>query len=109
MKELETFMLCEEKTERIWVLVSAEIKGGCLTISGHDMGGPVEMRFVEDEHEYWYRFDEMNTEHLIELLARKEPDIKKALLDEFGGEEGCSNMRKFCKANGIKYKFDSWF
>ena len=73
------------------------------------MGGPVEEWFGRDDYEYWYCFDEMNTEHLIELLTAKEPDIKKALLDEFGGEEVCSNMRKFCKANGIKYKFDSWF
>ncbi|MCL2296622.1 MAG: hypothetical protein FWC29_06055 [Methanomassiliicoccaceae archaeon] len=108
MRELETLVLCKERTPRVDINVRAEIENGCLTIYGQDFGNAVEERFGRDEYEYVYSFDERNTELLMELLTSKTPDIKKAFIDEFGGADGCMNLRRFCETNKIEYEFWSW-
>jgi len=108
MKELETITLCEERKEHLWVTVSAVIENGCLKISGQDLGDAVADRFGDDEYEYGYNFDEKNTEALTELLTANGRSLKEALLEEFGGMEGCRRLCGFCGANKIEYEHWSW-
>ena len=108
MLTLKAFDLCKEKTEWVEVNVWAEIENGCLKISGVDYGNAVTEWLGRDEHEYWYSFDEINTELLITQLTTKEQDLKKALLEEFGGLEGCNRLREFCRTNNIEYEFGTW-
>jgi hypothetical protein len=116
--QIDSFDLCDYKTERLWVHIRAEITGCCLKISGQDLGQVPLAFFDSDEYEYWYTFNEKNTELLIrllvknestvELLAENENDIKKILIEKFSGLDGCERLTKFCNQNGIKYELMTW-
>ena len=108
MEQLESFALCEEKTERVWVIVRAEIIDDCLKISGHDLGDAPKEFLGGDEFEYWYNFDKINTKLFLELLPGEEHGIKKMLYENFNGLDGCKKLEKFCKTNNIEYKYMSW-
>ena len=108
MKQMDELVLCDNKTERVWVNVWAEIENGCLKISGQDLGNAPKEFFGSGEFEYWYNFDEKNTERLIVLLTQKEHDFKEQLLEKFGGLEGCKRLKEFCKENDIQYRYMSW-
>lgn len=99
----DRLILCNEKTPRLNVFVTAEISEGCLKISGQDLGEAPKEVFGEDEHEYFYNFDRENTELLFALLAPGEKDIAKVLVREFSGMDGCRKLRAFCDENRIKY------
>ena len=53
--------LCDEKNERVSVLVTAEIRDAKLTISGVDSGKTTEEFWGDSDYEYWYCFDKENT------------------------------------------------
>jgi len=108
MEQMDTFVLCNDKTDRVWVNVWAGIKDGCLTVSGQDLGDAPQDFFGSDEYEYWYTFDKINTDRLIMLLTQEGHDFKEQLLEKFNGVEGCKKLKEFCKANDIEYKFMSW-
>jgi len=106
--QVNTFVLCDEKTDRVSIHVWAEITDGCLKISGQDLGqAPLEF-FGEDEYEYFYTFDEKNTGRLIGLLP-KGCCIRERMIDNFGGADGLKRLREFCEKNEIKYEFSNWF
>ena len=98
-------VLCDEKTTRLWVNVEAKVSGGCLKISGQDLGKAVEDYFGEDEYEYFYDFDRENTERLFSLLTHEAQNVKDVFMQKFSGIDGCKSLRDFCDANGIAYKF----
>ncbi len=100
-------VLCDEKTTRLWVNVSAKVSGGCLKISGQDLGKAVEDIMGEDEYEYFYDFDRENTERLFALLAQESQNVKEVFIKKFSGIDGCQSLREFCNANDIEYKFFS--
>jgi len=101
----ERFVLCNEKTSRVKVNVWAEISEGCLTIAGQDLGQAVTDVFGESEYEYYYEFDQQNTERLFNLLNSEGQSVNEVLTQNFGGMDGCRIMREFCEANNIKYSF----
>jgi len=103
----ERFVLCNEKTSRVKVNVWAEISEGCLTISGHDLGEAVMDVFGDIDYEYYYEFDQQNTERLFNLLNTEGQSVNEVLTHKFGGMDGCRIMREFCEANNIKYSFFS--
>lgn len=111
MNQPEKFTLCDEKNPNVWVAVEAEIKDGCLKISGQDLGQlPTEL-FGGSDCEYFYDFDRENTERLLSLLAERDNAGRGAgalLLENFSGMEGCGRLREFCAANRIKYQFSTW-
>jgi hypothetical protein len=107
MVSFEEFELCNEEFSRVKVKVWAELSGGCLIISGQDLGEAAEVMSGEDEYEYFYNFDQENTELLFALLAPKRENIKEMLLQKFGGMDGCSLLREFCNVNNITYSFFS--
>ncbi|MDR0302834.1 MAG: hypothetical protein LBI04_11065 [Treponema sp.] len=109
MYQIDKIELCNDKSERVWVHVWAEIENSCLKISGHDLGNAPNELLGSDEFEYWYNFDEKNTEALISLLTKDENDIKNVLLENFGGLDGCNKLKEFCNKNGIEYKYMSWY
>ncbi len=100
-------VLCDEKTTSLWVNVSAKVSGGCLKISGQDLGRAVEDIIGEDEYEYFYDFDRENTERLFALLGHEEQIAKEVFIKKFSGIDGCRSLREFCDANDISYKFFS--
>jgi len=104
----ERFVLCNEKTSRVKVNVWAEISEGCLTIAGQDLGQVVNDVFGESEYEYYYEFDQQNTERLFNLLKTERQSVNEVLTQKFGGMDGCRRMREFCEANNIKYSFFSY-
>ena len=101
----ERFVLCNEETSRVKVNVWAEISEGCLTISGHDLGEAVMDVFGDIDYEYYYEFDQQNTERLFNLLNSEGQSVNEVLTQNFGGMDGCRIMREFCEANNIKYSF----
>jgi hypothetical protein len=101
----DRLVLCNEKTPRVDVFVSAEISEGCLKISGQDLGEAPKSTFGEDEHEYFYDFDRENTKRLFALLTPEREDPAEVLVREFSGMNGCLKLREFCDANRIKYRF----
>ena len=101
----ERFVLCNEETSRVKVNVWAEISEGCLTISGHDLGEAVMDVFGDIDYEYYYEFDQQNTERLFNLLNTEGQSVNEVLTHKFGGMDGCRIMREFCEANNIDYRF----
>jgi len=106
---MDELILCDDKSERVWVIVSATIKEGCLEVFGHDLGDAPSEYFGRCEFEYWYKFNKINTEKLIECLTRDNDDLRKALLDNFSGLAGCKNLIKYCEENDIEYQYMSWW
>jgi len=100
-------VLCDEKTDRLWVNVEAKVSNGCLKISGQDIGKVVEDYFGEDEYEYFYDFDQENTERLFALLGHEGQNVKDIFIQKFSGIDGSRALRDFCDANDVKYKFFS--
>lgn len=45
-------VLYQRKDERIWCTITADLSGGKLSVSGHDLGTQVEEFFGHDEYEY---------------------------------------------------------
>jgi hypothetical protein len=108
VQDLDAFILCEHKSEQLWVIVSAIIQKGSLVISGHDLGDEMMKFWGRREYEYWYSFDKTSTGRLIALLVGEDRNIKNLLYEHFSGLDGCKKLEEFCNANGIKFKFDSW-
>lgn len=107
MEEFNNLVLCETRTDQIWINVRASLIYGKLTVSGHDLGTSVEDFWGDDDYEYWYNFDIGETKRLLELIGGTEHP-QEALLREFSGEDGCMKMEKLCSANGIRYDFSSY-
>ncbi len=78
-------VLCDEKTDRLWVNVETKVSNGCLNISGQDLGRAVEGYFDEDEYEYFYDFDRENTERLFELLGHEGQNVKDIFIKSSAG------------------------
>ena len=111
IKDFDSFCLCKYRDgSRLWVNVSAQIKNGCLLISGQDLGDCVKEHFDDTDYEYWYSFDTENTKLLITRLSEQKQklDVKELLSDDFSGLDGCRNLRNFCEKFGIKYDFSSY-
>ena len=100
--------LCDERTERLWISVDAEIKDGKLIVSGQDLGEPCRRFWGSDEYEYWYSFDEENTEKLLFLLSKDGTDPVEQLQKCFNGTTACRSLRAFCEAKGIAFQFGNW-
>ncbi len=62
-------MLCDEHMPGLWVHVSAEVRDGCLRVSGQDLGSRVEEIMGRDEYEYFMDLDVNNTDRLFALYA----------------------------------------
>lgn len=97
--------------------LEAVLEQGKFTIQGHDMGRTVEEFWGEDEYEYWYEFDQGNTEHLFKaILAGMASDISDMSGDELlksfqiwiGKKPDEAKLRTFCEETGIKYQFFSY-
>lgn len=107
MKDFDDLELCDDRSSRVDVHVHARISNGELTVSGHDLGPVVEDFWDDDDYEYWYQFDQTNTEKLIAAIHGEE-DPKAALLREFSGKKGCSKLRSLCRRKKIEYSFFSY-
>lgn len=104
----EQILLCDEQTSNVSVTVWAELSEGCLTISGQDLGKAVMDFFGDTDYEYFYRFDQKNTERLLQLANPEGQDLSHVLKQRFGRMDGCRILREFCEANNIKYSFFSY-
>ena len=88
----------------ISVHVRAEIKDGCLLISGQDLGVPFD--FFDGEYEYFYSFDHSNTLVFAEILTRQTEDRDKfldALTKKIKGPAWYEEFTCFCEKNDLKY------
>ncbi len=102
-------VLCEYRTEKLWVTVRACIADGKLTVEGQDLGDAPLHWFGSDEYEYYYFFDEANTEKLLQLLAGDEKHPLKELQKQFRGLDACRTLRSFCEQNEIAFRFDCYY
>lgn len=79
-----------------------------LYVSGQDLGEPCKRFWGSDEYEYWYTFDEENTEKLLFLLSKEGTDPVEQLQKRFNGTTACRSLRTFCEAGGIAFQFSNW-
>ena len=100
--------LCKERTEQLWVTVYAEIKEGKMTVSGQDLGEPCERFWGSDEYEYWYSFDEENTEKILMRLSENDADPIEEFQKRFFGMTAYRKLRSFCETEGIVFRFNNW-
>lgn len=107
MKDYSNIVLCSYEDETIHVLVTASIDQGCLLISGYDNGKRVEEIWGDSDYEYWYSFDQKETEKLLMVIHGMDHP-EEALKREFSGLDGCRKLRDICDKNHIQYQFDSW-
>ena len=105
MTEIELYC---HRTEALWVTVWAEIKDGKLTVSGQDLGQPVNEWFGSDEFEYSCSFDESNTRKLFSVLSENGSDPIKAFIERFSGPRGFWELKDFCNEANIPYEYFSW-
>ncbi len=103
--KLDSFVLCQEKTDRVQISVWAEITDRCLKISGQDLGAAVVDHFGDDEYKYFYNFSEENTVLLISLLTDNLHDFKDIFIQRFNGTNGIRCLTEFCQANDIAFQF----
>ena len=113
MKYAEAFegmniMLCEYRSERLWVSVWARIEEGKLTVEGQDLGPVPEEWFGSDEYEYFCFFDEAGTEKLLRALAEDSGDPVEEMKSRFSGTSGFQKLTDYCQENGIPYRRGSW-
>ncbi len=107
MNDFKHLVLCDDRNSNIEVHVWADLIDGKLTISGQELGNSVEEFWGDKDFEYWYSFTESETEKLISAL-HGENDPEAVLIKEFGGRNGCRNLREFCEKKGIEYSFFSY-
>ena len=101
--------LCEYRTEELWVTVWARLKNGELTVEGQDLGDAPKKWFGDDEYEYFYFFDQANTDKLLKLLGQDQKDPFECMKQHFSGLTACRDLRSFCEENGIEYRFDCYY
>lgn len=99
--------LCNEKTDRVNVYVSASILESSLIISGQDYGKAVTETWDVGTYKYYYSFDQDNFNLLKSLLVTDDIQLKDALQERFGGMDGCKKLREFCQANDIQFLFSN--
>ena len=88
--------------------ITAEIEDGSLKITGQDSSlGLRNLGIDIEEYRYNYSFDFNNTKKLISLITANGKSIKDVLLSRFGSKDGDEQLREFCGANGVEYKFSS--
>lgn len=98
--------LCNEKLQHANIYVLAELSEGKLKISGNEIGRACEDLFGDSDYEYFYSFDEENTEKLFNLLLDEPATNKLAMLKKnFNGPDCCIKLREFCQKHSIKYSF----
>lgn len=107
MKEFSGLVLCDSRSERVDTHVRASLLGGALHISAQDLGPFVEEFWGDLDYEYYYDLTPKNTARLLEVIGGKE-DPEKAVLENFGGDDGCRRFREICEENDIPYKFYSY-
>lgn len=94
-KEWET-----SKGEELATIDAEFLKDGTLRISGADFGPAVEEWWGDDDYEYWMEIAPEDSKKLFLSILREAFNADLRLT--FTG------LRKFCEANGINPKFDSW-
>jgi hypothetical protein len=104
-------VLYQRKDERIWCTITADLSGGKLSVSGHDLGPQVEEFFGRDEYEYAVSLNTDNTRRLFESLGcTGEPDEKKlqVIKDTFENSRADSALKEYCAERGIETSFWCW-
>ena len=103
--------LYQRKDDRIWCTITAELAGGKLTVSGHDLGPQVEEFFPGGEYEYVLSLSEVSTRRFFESLGcAGDPDEKKLQLikDTFRNDRADSVIKRYCAKRGIETSFWCW-
>jgi ADP-ribosylglycohydrolase len=105
--QLDNLVLCNEQNAFVKVKVWAEVKEGCLRISGLDLRIEAGCVAEDDEYAYLYDFDSANTKRLFALLSPRPQDLRQMFKRKFSGLTGCQKLSAFCRENGIVYQFFS--
>lgn len=103
--------LYERRDEELWCTITAEIRGGALTVSGHDLGKIVQDFFGSDEYEYAVSLDKENTAKLFTLLGCAEASDEQKLnviRQTFNNSRADSALKEYCREHGIKTSFWCW-
>lgn len=107
---MSSIELCNYKSEKVDVYVSAYINDGELTLSGQDLGSSVNEFWGDIDYEYYYTLSVKNTEKIHESLKKdsgEEMELLELVKIYFSGVDGCKNFREYCEKNHIKYDFYS--
>ena len=107
MKDFSGLILCNYRSERVDIHVTADLSHGSLTFSGQDLGPFVREVWGDSDYEYWYSFSAEETAKLASVIDG-ETNLESALLREFSGKDGCRMLRKVCAEHGIQYRFTSY-
>ena len=99
MKQPEHFELARrDGTEFRSVRLYAEADGS-LKMLAQDMGPMVEKTWGDDDYEFWVTIPASGVRHLAQALLREKYTGRLDAVDD---------LRRFCEANGIENRFDSW-
>lgn len=90
-----------------WLILKAYLSEGKLKLEGHDFTMLSESMFGDEEYEYFYFFNQENTQKLS-LVFNKKEDLLQCLLDFFNNEIKNQEFIKLCRDNNIAYEFSSW-
>ncbi len=99
-------VLCNETNNGISAYVEAEIKEGCLHISGQDFGVPSGMMGGDGEYEYFYNFTEEETRRFSELITGQSGDLDLFLrnfVEKFKGSGWYEKFTSYCREHNLKY------
>ena len=94
-----------------WCTITAELSGGKLTVSGHDLGAQVRQFFDSDDYEYAISLDSSNTEKLFEELKCTDASDEEKLYvikQTFDSSRADSALKEYCKEHGIETSFWCW-
>lgn len=103
--------LYQRRDDRIWCTITADLTGGKLSVSSHDLGPQVKEFFPEGECEYVVSLNEENTRRLFESLgcADASEEVKlQVIKDSFENSRADSALKKYCTEHGIKASSWCW-
>lgn len=103
--------LYQRKDEQIWCTITADLSGGRLSISGHDLDPQVKEFFPDGEYEYSVSLTADNTRRLFESLGCADaPDERKlqVIKDTFENDRADSALKEYCAERGIETSFWCW-
>ncbi|MGE0749183.1 MAG: hypothetical protein AB7K64_01180 [Variibacter sp.] len=99
MQHNERFELArQEGTEFRSVSLHVELDGS-IKMLAHDMGPTVEKTWNDDDYEFWLTIPASNMTRLAQALLREKYAERLDAVDD---------LRRFCEANEIEHRFDSW-
>jgi hypothetical protein len=99
LQDAESIELARQEGREFRSIRLAAEPDGSLKMCAQDMGPVVEEWWGDEDYEFWVTIPAASTRLLAQALLREK---------YIGRFDAVDDLRRFCEANGIDHRFDSW-